>query len=110
MNMGQRRRISLAAVVAGAAVATACAVAAPGLRLTLVHGPNRPEAGRAASVVVRASRAAKVKIWISRGAASRSVAARSLSRGRYSARVVFPHAGRWAYGAQAGSSRVRLGA
>jgi sugar lactone lactonase YvrE len=110
MNMGRRRRISLAAVVAGAAVAAACAAAAPGLRLTLVSGPSRPEAGRAASIVVRASRAAKVKVWISRGNASRSFAARSLSRGRYSARVVFPNAGRWAYGAQAGSSRVRLGA
>lgn len=41
---------------------------------------------------------------------SRSFAARSLSHGRYRARVVFPTAGRWAYGAQAGGTRARLGA
>jgi DNA-binding beta-propeller fold protein YncE len=110
MNMAGRKRASLVAAVVAAAVAAACAAAAPGVRLTLVHGPGRPEAGQAAPVVVRASRATKVRVWISRGSASRSFAARALSRGRYGARVVFPNAGRWVYGAQAGGTRVRLGA
>src|ERR1700741_3557965 len=110
MNMAGRKRASLVAAVVAAAVAGACAAAARGVRLPLVHGPGRREAGQAAPVVVRASRATKVRVWISRGSASRSFVARALSRGRYGARVVFPNAGRWVYGAQAGGTRVRLGA
>jgi sugar lactone lactonase YvrE len=106
--MGGRRR-AFAAVVLGAAVVAACAAAAPGLKLTLARGPGQPEAGRAASIVVRATRAAKVRVWIARGGTSHSFAARSLSRGRYRARVVFPNAGHWVYGALAGGTRVRLG-
>jgi DNA-binding beta-propeller fold protein YncE len=109
MNMGRRRRASLAVVAAGAAVAAACASAAPGVLLTLVRGPGQAEAGRPAAIVVRATETAKVRVWIVRGRAGRSFAARSLSRGRYRARVVFPSAGRWAFGAQAGGARARLG-
>jgi sugar lactone lactonase YvrE len=107
--MGGRSRTSPAAVVAGAAVAAACAAAAPGVMLTLVRGPGHPEAGSVASIVVRATSAAKVRVWIARSGVGRSFAARSLSHGRYRARIVFPTAGRWAYGAQAGGTRARLG-
>jgi sugar lactone lactonase YvrE len=110
MDMGGRRRKSVVTAVVGAAVVASCAAAAPGLRLTLVHGPGQqPEAGRAESIVVRATRAAKVEVWIARGRESRSFAGRPLPRGRYRARVVFPSAGRWAYGAQAAGARVRFG-
>lgn len=87
----------------------ACATAAPGLRITLLRGPDRPEAGRAEAIVVRATRVAEVRVWIAHGAVVRSFASRAVTGGRYRARVVFPRAGRWAYGAQAGGVRVRLG-
>jgi len=79
------------------------------VRLTLVHGPGQAEAGRAESIVVRATRAGNVRIWIARRGVGRSFAARALSGGRYRARIVFPAAGRWTYGARAGGTRVRLG-
>jgi sugar lactone lactonase YvrE len=108
MDMGSRNSRVLAAVIAGVAVA-ACATAAPGLRFSLVRGPGQPEAGRAVSVVVRASRRAHIAVWIARGRTHRSFAARPLGAGRYRARVVFPAAGRWRFGAQSGKTRVALG-
>ena len=104
-----RRGRVLAAVIAGTVAVVACAAAAPGSRLALVRGPGHPEAGRASSVVVRATKGAHVTIWIARGRVSRSFATRALARGRYRARVVFPRAGRWVYGARAGKVRVRFG-
>ena len=109
MNMGRRRRSSVLAAVIGAAIVAACAAAAPGLRLSLVHGPSHPEAGRAELIIVRATRPARVRVWIERGRVTRAFAARALSHGRYRARVVFPNAGRWAYGAQSAGTRMRLG-
>ena len=99
-------RILVASVLA-VAVAVGCAAAAPGPSVRLVRGPSRPVAGRATSIVVVAK--PKVTVWIAKGHASRSFAARAESRGRYRARVVFPTAGRWAFGARAGDGRVRLG-
>lgn len=99
-------RILAASVLAGA-MAVGCAAAAPGAGVRLVRGPVRPVSGRTASIVVAAN--AKVSVWIAKGRASRSFAARPQSRGRYRARVVFPTSGRWAFGAQAGGARVRLG-
>ncbi len=113
--MGTVRRRGLVIVGAAALAMLACAAAAPGLRLSLVRGLGKPAAGRAESIVVRATRAAgparhaKVRIWISRGRTSRSFAARAQPRGRYRARVVFPTAGRWAIGARADGIRVRFG-
>jgi sugar lactone lactonase YvrE len=110
-----RKRSVLAAVLAGAVCVAAVAAAAPGPQLSLVHGPSRPGAGRAAWVVVRAIRVAspasrtKVRIWIARGHMRRSFAARAQSRGRYRAHVVFPTAGRWSFGARSNGTSVRLG-
>jgi len=104
--MGSWKRPLLAAVIAGVAVA-ACATAASGL--SLVRGPGKPEAGRPVGVVVRADRRVKVAVWIGRGRTTRSFAARAAGSGRYRARVVFPAAGRWEFGARAGDTRVTLG-
>lgn len=108
--MGSRRRTLLIALLAGAAVA-AGAAAAPGSRVWLVHGPGHPIAGRSNPIVVgvRAGSGTKVTVWIARGRVSRSFAARAQSQGRYRARVEFPAAGRWAFGARADGARVRLG-
>ena len=112
--MGSRRQKVFAAAFAGVAVA-ACATAAPGLRLWLAHGPGKPVAGRAVSIVVRATRGAKpdrhlkVAVWIRRGRTSRSFAAHLEAAGRYRAYVVFPSAGRWKLGARAGRARVSFG-
>lgn len=105
------RRTVLTVALAAAMVAAASAVAAPGSRLWLVHGAGRPVAGRATSIVVgaRPRPRAKVRVWIARGHVSRSFAARARSRGRFRAQVVFPTAGRWAFGARADGARVRLG-
>jgi sugar lactone lactonase YvrE len=110
--MGNGRITALAAVLVGAAVVAACAAAAPASRLWLVRGPGRPVAGRAASIVVGARPAARTKltVWIAQGSTSRSFTSRTQSRGRFRARVVFPTAGRWTFGARAQGKRVRLGA
>jgi sugar lactone lactonase YvrE len=110
--MGSRRFV-LVAVVAGV-VAAASATAASDLRLSLVEGPAQPEARTPVSIVVRATRGgkpvrAKVGLWIAKGRVRRSFAARAEANGRYRARVVFPSAGRWTFGAQAGRLRVTFG-
>lgn len=99
-------RIFAAAVLAGAVV-VGCAAAAPGSGVRLVHGPGHPVSGRPASVVVAAP--TKVSVWIAKDHVSRSFAARAQPGGRYRARVAFPTAGRWTFGARAGGTRVRLG-
>lgn len=100
-------RVLVASVLAGA-VAVGCAAAAPGSGVRLVHGPGHPVSGRAVPIVVTAS-AATISVWIAKGHVSRSFAARAQHGGRYRARVAFPTAGRWTFGAQAGGTRVRLG-
>ena len=100
--MGVRTTIVLAAVATGAA-----AVGAPGPGIRLVRGPGHPVSGRATSIVVAAP--ARTAVWIAKGHVTRSFAAKAQARGRYRARVVFPTAGRWAFGARAGGARVRLG-
>lgn len=109
--MGIGRRTVFVAVVAGALPVAACAFAAPDSRLWLVHGAGHPVAGRAASIIVgaRADAHARIRVWISRGRVSRSFGTRARSPGRYRARVVFPTAGRWTFGARADGARVRLG-
>jgi len=112
--MGSRKRKVLAAVIAAVAVA-ACATAAPGLRLSLVRGPGQPEAGRPVPIVVRATGGgkhdarARIAVWIARGRTHRSFLAVRRATGQYRARVVFPTAGRWRFGARAGGIRVALG-
>jgi DNA-binding beta-propeller fold protein YncE len=112
--MGSRKRKVLAAVIAAVAVA-ACATAAPGLRLSLVRGPGQPEAGRPVPIVVRATGGGKhdartrIAVWIARGRTHRSFLAVRRASGQYRARVVFPTAGRWRFGARAGGIRVALG-
>jgi sugar lactone lactonase YvrE len=105
------RKTVLVAVLAGAPAVAACALAAPGWRLWLVRGVGHPVAGRAAPIVVgaRADAHAGIRLWISRGRVRRSFATRPRSPGRYRARVVFPTAGRWSFGARADGVRVRLG-
>ncbi len=108
--MGSLRRHVLVVVAAGGLAVLSSAAAAPGVRLSLAHGPGRPEVGRAVAIVVRATRPhANVRIWIARGRTSRSFATRAQSQGRYRARVAFPTAGRWTFGARADGVRVRLG-
>jgi YtkA-like/NHL repeat len=108
------RSHALVAAVAGVAVAGA-ATASPGVRLSLVSRPPQPVARQPVSIVVRAARDgkpvahAKVAIWIAQGRARRSFAARSAAAGRYRARVVFPAAGRWTFGARSGRARVPFG-
>jgi YtkA-like len=107
------RRVVLVAVVAGV-VAAASATAASNLRLSLVGSPKRPEARTPVSIVVLATRGgkpvhAKVAVWIAKGRVRRSFAARAEANGRYRARVVFPSAGRWTFGAQAARTRVTFG-
>jgi DNA-binding beta-propeller fold protein YncE len=110
MNMGSRRSTVLTAALVGTAAVAACAVASPGSRLWLVHGPGRPVSGRAASIVVGGNGARrKVKVWIALGSVRRSFTARTQSHDRYRARVVFPTAGRWTFGARMPGIRVRLG-
>lgn len=96
----------------GAAAVVACAAAAPAPRLWLVHGPGRPVAGRATSIVVgaRSGVHTKVKVWIARDSAVRSFASRAQTRGRYRSLVVFPTGGRWTFGARAHGIPVRPGA
>ena len=106
--MGSCRGTLVIALLAGAAAA-ACAAGAAGSRVSLVRGPGHPVAGKAVPVVVRAGAGAKVKVWIARGRVTRSFAARARRPGRYQAQVVFPTAGRWAFGARANGARVRLG-
>ena len=110
--MGSRRFV-LVAVVAGV-VAAASATAASDLRLSLVGSPAQPEARTPVSIVVRATRGrkpvqTKVGVWIAKGRVRRLFAARAEANGRYRARVVFPSAGRWTFGAQAGRTRVTFG-
>jgi sugar lactone lactonase YvrE len=109
--MGTARRSTPAVVVAGLLAAGACSAAASGPQVGLVRGPGSPEAGRTVSIVVRATASARatVRVWIARGPARRSFAARALSHWRYRARVVFPRAGRWAFGARVGKRRIRFG-
>jgi len=112
--MSRRTRIAFVAALA-ATLVTASASAGSGVRLSLVGPLAHPEAGQAVSVVVRASRAGKplrrasVTVWIARGQARRSFAARPQSGDRYRARVVFPSAGRWSLGARVGRTRVTFG-
>jgi sugar lactone lactonase YvrE len=49
-------------------------------------------------------------VWIAKGSVSRSFGTQAQPRGRYRARVVFPTAGRWTFGARTQGLRVRLGA
>jgi sugar lactone lactonase YvrE len=100
----------LAAIVVGL-VAAACAAAGTEMRVKLVRGPGRPVAGHPTSIAVRARAGAhtRVEVWIARGPARRSFAARRLSPGRYRARVVFPREGRWTFGARVAGTRARLG-
>jgi sugar lactone lactonase YvrE len=100
----------LAAAVAGL-VAAACAAAGTDARLSLLRGPGHPVAGRATSIVVgtRPGGSAKVRVWIARGPARRSFGARALPHRRHRARVVFPTAGRWTFGARAGRTGARPG-
>jgi len=108
--MGNRTSTVLAGVLLGAATVAACAAASSGSRLRLVHGPGRPVSGHAASIVVGGqSTPGNVRVWIAQGSVSRSFNARPQSRGRYRARVVFPTAGRWTFGARAHGVRVQLG-
>jgi sugar lactone lactonase YvrE len=108
------RSPALVAAVAGVAVAAA-ATASPGIRLSLVSRPVQPVVGHPVSIVVRVARGgkpvahAKVAVWIARGHARSSFAARPAAGGRYRARVVFPAAGRWTFGARAGRARVAFG-
>jgi sugar lactone lactonase YvrE len=106
--MGNRRVATLAALVAGA-VAAACASASPGRQVSLVRGPGHPVAGRGVPVVVRSPAGSKVAVWIARRRVGRSFEARARRPGRYRAQVVFPTAGRWAFGARVDGARVRLG-
>jgi streptogramin lyase len=113
--MGSKGRTVLAAVIAGLVAAGPYAAAAPGLRLSLVRGPNKPEVGRGVPVVVgltgggRPRTGAKVDVWIARGYARRSFPARAFAPGRYRATVVFPQAGSWVLGARAAGVRARFG-
>jgi sugar lactone lactonase YvrE len=102
------RRNVFAAVLAGV-VAAAAATAATSPGFSLVSAPAQVEARTPVSIVVRAPRHTKVAVWIARGRVHRSFTARATARGRYRARVVFPSAGRWTFGAQAGRTRVTLG-
>src|SRR5215216_1721464 len=105
MSMGGRRRQRVFGAFAAALVIVACAGGASGPRLSLVSGPAKAEVGKAATVVVSATRSgrplrgAKVSVWIRGGGGTRSFATRAAARGRFSARVVFPSAGRWILGA-----------
>jgi len=108
MDMSSRRGNVFAAAAVGAVVA-AGATAAGGPRLSLVSAPARVEARTPVSIVVRAPRRTKVFVWIARDRVHRSFTAHAEARGRYRARVVFPSAGRWTFGAQAGLARVTLG-
>ena len=109
-----RRRSALVAALATVLV-TASANAGSGLRLALVGPRVNPVAGRAVSIVVRATRdgrslrRASVSVWIAKGQVRRSFAARPEPGDRYRARVVFPSAGRWSFGARAGRIRVSFG-
>jgi len=109
--MGNRRTTVLAGVLLGAATVAACAAAASsGSRLRLVQGPGHPVSGHATSIVVGGPDARpKVEVWISQRSVSRSFTTRAQSHGRYRARVVFPMAGRWTFGARTQGIRVRLG-
>jgi hypothetical protein len=98
-----------------AVLVTASASAGSGVRLSLVGPRVNPVAGRAVSIVIRATRdgrplrRASVVVWITKGQVRRSFAARPQPRDRYRARVVFPSAGRWSFGARVGRSRVTFG-
>jgi streptogramin lyase len=107
--MSIRRRSLVAALSAGLVAVAATASAAPGLRLSLLRGPGQPTAGRAVTVILRATARAKVEVWITGASVRRSFRARAMPHGRYRASVVFPKAGRWTFGARAGGTRVRLG-
>jgi len=109
--MGPAIRSAPAVIAAGLLAAGACAAAAPGPRPALVRGPGRPEAGRAVAVVVRTGpdTRATVEVWIARGAVRRSFGTRTLAQGRHRARVVFPHPGRWTFGARIGGRKTQLG-
>jgi sugar lactone lactonase YvrE len=108
------RKLALLAVI-GAVVVAASATAASGLRITVVAAPGHVDARRPAAIVVRATRAgkplqhARVAAWIARGRRRRSFATRARAGGRYRARVVFPSAGRWKFGARVGGTSVTLG-
>lgn len=113
--MGLRLRALAAVLGAGLVAVTSGAVAAPGLRLSLVSGPGQPTAGRAVPLIIRAITSGrhaarpKVEVWITQGSMHRSFAARALSHGRYRASVVFPKGGMWTFGARAAGARARLG-
>ena len=112
--MSRRKKSAFVAALASVLV-IASATAGSGLRLSLIGSPGHPVAGRAVSIVVRATRAGKplrdasVTVWIAKGHVRRSFAARSQQRARYRARVVFPSAGRWSFGARVGRSRATFG-
>jgi len=104
------RRAVLGGLCAALLVATACASAGGGIRVSRAGGGESPTAGhpwtlklavRPASFhgVVRVSAAGPARILV-RAAGG---------RGKYRARLVFPRPGRWRLTARAGASRSRLG-
>ncbi|MGZ8695252.1 MAG: NHL domain-containing protein, partial [Gaiellaceae bacterium] len=104
---------------AGALVVFAliAALAAPPARLSVSASrpPSTITAGsvwRATLQVRRAGAPAAglpPSVVVTRGTVRRTFAARATGRGVYRANVVFPAAGRWAYAAQIGAKRYRLG-
>lgn len=110
-----RRKRSAFVVGLAAVLMTASANAGSGLRLSLVGPRVNPMAGRTVSIVVRATRDGRplrrvsVVVWIAKGQARRSFAARPQPGNGYRASVVFPSAGRWSFGARVGRIRVPFG-
>jgi sugar lactone lactonase YvrE len=98
-----------------AALVALAASPAPRLSVSVRPKPTALEAGAAWQPVIRIRRGgrplvgARPAVVISKAGARRSFAARSMGRGLYRARVVFPSAGRWAYSVRLGKRTFRLG-
>jgi sugar lactone lactonase YvrE len=98
-----------------AALAALAASPAPRLSVSVKPKPTALEAGAAWQPLIRIRQGgrpvvgARPAVAISKAGVRRSVSARSVGRGLYRARVVFPPAGRWAYSVRVGKHTFRFG-